>query len=399
MSHLFQLLKQLEEKKKHLAIGLMSGTSLDGVDAVLVEISGFGTKTAIEQKEFITHPFPDGMNEMILRNAETNSGNVTEICKLNFLLSYIYVDAIKALCAKANVSLSDIDLVGSHGQTIHHLPQPEELFGFSLSSTLQIGDPAVIAKRTGILTVGDFRTGDVALGGQGAPLVPYFDFIMFHSNQHNRALLNIGGISNFTILNKNSDSKDVLAFDTGPGNMLIDYLVKKYFNKPYDNNGNIAASGDINESLLHELRNFDEFAKSKPPKSSGREYYGKTFLAKILELSKNLKPEDIIATVTTYTAKVIYDNYNNFVKHETEIDELYVSGGGAKNKTLLKYLQHYFGKDVTIATTKDLGLDPDAKEAVCFAVLAHEVLAGNPTNIPRVTGAEKQTIMGKICLG
>ncbi len=391
-------LYNLSNKKSKLAVGLMSGTSLDGVDAVLIEITGSGTNTKIKQLGFITYPFPAGMREMILRNAEFKGGNVTEICQLNFLISLVYVDAIKALCKKVKIPIDKIDLVGSHGQTVHHLPQNTELFGYSFKSTLQIGDPSVIAKKTGILTVGDFRTGDVALGGQGAPLVPYFDYILFHSDEKNRALLNIGGISNFTILDKNGTGADVIAFDTGPGNMLIDQLAKKFFKVEYDKNGDIAASGSVNDKLLNDILKHDEFVNTIPPKSSGREYYGKNFVSRLTRKFKNLPHEDWLATVTDYTAFAIYRNYDSFVKDETAIEELFVSGGGSRNKNLMRALKKYFGRKVSVKNVRNLGISSDAKEAICFAVLANETVSGNSSNIPRVTGAEKATILGKICL-
>ncbi len=376
----------------------MSGTSLDGVDAVLCEISGSGTSTKINQKNFITFPFPEGMKKIALENSSPGKGNVTDICKLNFLVPLVYVDAIKKLCKKTKVKLKDVDLIGSHGQTIHHLPNIENYFGYEFGSTLQIADPSVIAKLTGILTVGDFRTGDVALGGQGAPLVPYFDYILFHSKKRNRALLNIGGISNFTILNKNRKAKDVIAFDTGPGNMMIDILTKKFSNQDFDKDGKIASSGKVNEKLFNSLIEKDNYIDKQPPKSTGREYYGEEFLSSLQNKFKNISHHDWIATITRFTAYAVYRNYELFVKNETEIDELFVSGGGARNKFLIRRLKEYFGKNVLIKNVENLGISSDAKEAICFAVLANETVSGNPSNIPRVTGASRETILGKICL-
>jgi anhydro-N-acetylmuramic acid kinase len=391
-------LYQLSKKKKKLVIGLMSGTSLDGVDAVLCEITGNRTSTKIKQRKFITFPFPEGMKKTALENSSPGKGNVTDICRLNFLISFVYVDAIKELCRKSKINLTDVDLIGSHGQTIHHLPKKEIFFGYECASTLQIADPAVIAKLTEITTIGDFRTGDVALGGQGAPLVPYFDYILFHSKRKNRALLNIGGISNFTILNKKHTAKDVIAFDTGPGNMMIDILTKKFFNKDFDKDGAIAASGKINEELFKALIKDDNYIDKQPPKSTGREYYGEEFLTDIITNFKSISNEDILSTITRFTAYSVWRNYDLFIKDETVIDELFVSGGGARNKFLMKQLKEFFGKKISIKNVKKLGISPDAKEAICFAVLANETISGNPSNIPRVTGASKETILGKICL-
>ncbi|MBZ0200761.1 MAG: anhydro-N-acetylmuramic acid kinase [Ignavibacteriaceae bacterium] len=395
---MLSFINSIISKKRKQVIGLMSGTSLDGIDAVLVEITGCGTNTSVTQKSFITFPFPIGMKEMILRNAETNGGNVTEICKLNFLISLVYVDAIKALCNKAKTKLNQIDFIGSHGQTVHHLPHQDNLFGYQFGSTLQIGDPAVVAKLTGVLTIGDFRTGDVALGGQGAPLVPYFDYLLFSSIEKNRALLNIGGIANITVLNKNGSGKDVFAFDTGPGNMLIDYFTHKLFNKPYDENGAIGFSGKVNEKLLHGFIDLDNYIDKQPPKSTGREYYGAKFISSLRKKHRGITNEDWVATATSFTAYGVYRNYNIFIKNETIIDELFISGGGVYNKFLISELKRYFGKKVKIKNVKSLGISSDAKEAICFAVLANETLNGNASNIPRVTGASRKTILGKICL-
>jgi anhydro-N-acetylmuramic acid kinase len=391
-------LYKLSQKTTKTAIGLMSGTSVDGVDAVLLRIQGNGTKTKLKQLHFIDFPFPKGLKETILRNSSINSGNVTEICKLNFLISQIYVNAIKKLCKSAGIPLNKIDFIGSHGQTIHHLPQKEKYFGYPVASTLQIADPAVIAKLTGITTIGDFRTGDVALGGQGAPLVPYFDYIMFHSKKSNRALLNIGGISNITILNKKGKGKDVFAFDTGPGNMMIDLLMKYFFNLEYDKDGKTASSGQVDPLLFSAIKSQDQYLNRKPPKSTGREYYGMEFLLPLLQKFSKLPKQNWIATVTDYTAYAVFTNYQKFIKRETPIEELFLSGGGAKNKYLVNSFGKYFGTLLKIQNVTDLGVSSDAKEAICFAVLANETLSGNCSNIPRVTGASKETILGKICL-
>lgn len=388
----------LSKKKSKLAIGLMSGTSLDGVDAVLCEIKGNSTLTKIKQIEFITYPFPAGLKKTLLENSTLSKGNVTDITKLNFLLSLIYADAINKLIKKSKITKNKIDLIGSHGQTIQHLPQKEKYFGYKFGSTLQIGDPSVIAKLTGITTVGDFRTGDMALGGEGAPLIPYFDYIILSSKNKNRALLNIGGISNITILKKNGNPDDVLAFDTGPGNMLIDFLAKKFFNKNYDGNGELAKRGKVRGKFLEAMINKDKFISKRPPKSTGREYYGKEFIEPLIKKYRELSKYDLIATATSFTAYAVFKNYELFIKNKIKIDELFVSGGGAKNKFLIEQLGSYFGKNVKISSVEKLGISADAKEAICFAVLANETISGNPSNLPKVTGAKKKTILGKICL-
>lgn len=388
----------LSKKRKKVVAGLMSGTSLDGVDIAIVEIKNSGKKSKLKHIGFFTYSFPDGLKEKILSNSVLNSGNVTDICKLNFMIARIYADAIKSLCETIDFPMKKIDLIGSHGQTIHHLPEKNEQFGYGTSSTLQIGDPSVLAKLTGITTIGDFRVADVALGGQGAPLVPYFDFIMYSSKKVDRALLNIGGISNITALKKNGKAEDVIAFDTGPGNMLIDYLMKHFYGKEFDKDGETASFGKLNEELSTAIVEKDELIKKTPPKSSGREYFDMNFLHPLIEKFEGIPNEDIIATVTDYTAYSVWYNYSEFIKKNCKIKELFISGGGSKNKAIVNSLKKYFGNKVKIKNVEELGISADAKEAICFAVLANETLSGNPSNITSVTGAERSTILGKICL-
>jgi anhydro-N-acetylmuramic acid kinase len=391
-------LYKLSKKNNKRIIGLMSGTSLDGIDVVLINLQGNGLTTKVKQLAFETYSIPPNLKKMIQRNAEFKGGNVTELCQLNFLIAHVYADSILHFLKKINLKSTDIDLIGTHGQTVHHLPNKVKMFGYNSASTLQIGDPSVLAKLTGILTIGDFRVADVALGGQGAPLVPYFDYILYKSKSKNRALLNIGGISNITVIPKSADIKSLIAFDTGPGNMLIDQVTKRYFNKPIDRNGSFASKGEINSSLLKKLFVEDKFTKIKPPKSSGREYYGKYFLPSFYRQMDKLNNYDAIATITFYTAKTIHYNYKKYIEKKTKIDELFVSGGGALNVSLLKYLQLLFGKSVSVMISDELGISVNSKEAICFAVLANETLSGNAANVVSVTGASSPTILGKICL-
>jgi len=393
-----QKLIDLSKKNNKYVIGLMSGTSLDGVDVALVEITGNWIETKINLIGFLDYPFPYGLKEIVLKNSVRETSNVEDISRLNFLIPQIYNEAIDLLCKEIDFDKSKIDLIGSHGQTIHHLPEKVDFFNHQISSTLQIGDPSVLAKLSGIITVGDFRTGDVALGGQGAPLVPYFDYIIFHSSEKNRALLNIGGISNITVLQKNGKQHDVLAFDTGPGNMMIDLLMKKFYEKEFDKSGEVASSGKINDDLFIALITQDSFIEAAPPKSTGREYYGDEFLAPLLEEFADVPSEDWLHTISKFTAYAVYRNYEKFIMDETKIDELIVSGGGAKNKFLYPSLADYFGKETEVKVIDEIGVSSDAKEAICFAVLANETISGNAANIPRTTGASRATILGKICL-
>ncbi len=387
----------LSNKEIKYIIGLMSGTSLDGVDVALVEVKNNWVDTKINLLGFIEYPFPTGLKTLVLRNSVKETSNVEDISQLNFLIPQIYAEAIETLCNEINFDIEKIDLIGSHGQTIHHLPNPIEYLGFNVSSTLQIGDPSVLAKLIGKITVGDFRPSDVALGGQGAPLVPYFDFLLFHSSEKNRGLLNVGGISNITILNKDKGQNDVLAFDTGPGNMMIDILMRRFYEKEFDENGAIACSGKLNEDLLIALITKDNFIETEPPKSTGREFYGMEFLLPLFDEFTNVPSEDWLHTVTKFTAYSVYRNYEKYIEKETKLNELFISGGGAKNKFLYESLAHYF-EGVEVKVIDEIGVSSDAKEAICFAVLANETVSGNPSNIPRTTGATKPTILGKICL-
>lgn len=389
---------KLQNKKKKLVIGLMSGTSIDGIDAALLEIRGNGLKTKFKELFFKTYPYPHGLKEYVLKNSLKETSNVEDICRLNFLIGKLFAKAAIKLCKDFGISIEQIDLIGSHGQTIHHLPKEKILFGERIKSTLQVGDPSVIAKLTGVITVGDFRVGDMALGGQGAPLVPFFDFLVFRSENLNRALLNIGGISNITLLKKGATINDVIAFDTGPGNILIDLLMKQYLNKKFDKDGKVAFAGKFNKNLFERILMIDDYLNKKPPKSTGRERYNEDFLKKSLAGFENLPVADIINTFTEYTAYATYYNYKKFLSKICSISELLVSGGGSNNSYIINSLKKYFGTSVKVNKVKSKLMSVDSKEAVCFAIFANETISGNPINIPSVTGATKETILGKICL-
>ena len=392
---MIEKLIKLREKNPKIVVGLMSGTSADGVDVAVVEVLNAGRQTKVKTIGWKTFPFDEGLKKLNLKNSQPETSRVDEICRLNFLLAQIYADSIFKTLDELGINVSDVDLISSHGQTIQHLPGEVEISGYKVKGTLQIGDPGVIAKLTGIPTVGNFRVGDMALSGEGAPLVPYFDYIIFASDSLNRLVLNIGGIANFTILKKGCDVEDVIAFDTGPGNMVIDALVKIFFNRDYDEDGKIAQSGKVSEDLLGKMMEHP-FIMKKPPKSTGREEFGSTFVNQILKWGKelSLSAEDIVATATEFTVYAIFENYKTFIKPYTQIDEIIVSGGGAKNKFMIKSLEKYF--QVPVRLTDEFGISSDAKEAICFAVFANETVAGNPVNITSVTGASKRTILGGI---
>ncbi len=392
---MLEKLLELRRKEKKIIVGLMSGTSADGVDVAVVEVKGNGKDTKIRTIGWRTFPFENDLKWLILKNSQPGTSRVDEICRLNFLIAQIYADSIFKTLEELNLKPSEVDLIGSHGQTIHHLPDVVEMFGYKVKSTLQIGEPGVIAKLTGIPTVGNFRVGDVALGGEGAPLVPYFDYLIFGSDEINRLVLNIGGIANFTVLKRNCDVEEVIAFDTGPGNMVVDALVKIFFRKDYDEDGRIARSGTVSEELLSKMSQHP-FITKKPPKSTGREEFGSAFVEKVLKWSEeiSLDPEDIIATASEFTVYAIYKNYELFLKPTIEVEEIIVSGGGARNKFMINALERYF--NVPVKLSDEFGIPSDAKEAICFAVLANETISGNPANIKSVTGAAKRTILGGV---
>lgn len=388
-------LQALLKKNKRTVIGLLSGTSVDAVDAVLLQITGNGAKTGVKIIDFIEYPVPERIRLSVFKNSNSKTAKIDEITRLNVILGAVFADAVLKLMQKNKLTAADVDLIGSHGQTIHHLPGKIDFNGYRVKSTLQIGDPSVIANLTGIITVGDFRIADCSVDGDGAPLVPFLDHILFTHKSKNRALLNIGGISNITVLHKNASKRDVFAFDTGPGNMLIDGLTYHLFRKKYDKNAELAKKGAFNPEIFDYLAK-DKVFKLQPPKSTGREHYGMEFQKKLLDKFNKVNKYDIINTVTEFTAYSIWFNYINFIKPVCRIDELLVSGGGAKNPLILKSLSNYF-KGVKVNKLKQNGITTDNKEAVLFAVLANECISGNPANMNRVTGSTKDVILGKIC--
>lgn len=389
-------LKRLFNKKKKLVIGLMSGTSADGIDAVVVEIIGSGIHTKIRQLAFRTYSYPKGFKQFLLINSDTKTTRLDEVVRLDILIAHFFADAVRKIVRELGMEIGEIDLISSHGQTIHHLPKPRNMFGKNIRSTMQIGNPSVISKLTGVVTIGNFRVGDIAVGGSGAPIVPLFDFLLLRSEEKNRIALNIGGISNITVLKKNCLLDDIIAFDTGPGNMIIDSLTQKFYNKPFDNNGRIACKGKIIIPLLRWLISHPYF-KLKPPKSTGREMFGEDFINKLLQKCKIEKKEDIITTVSEFTAMSIYKSYLQFVPNKMNVNELLVSGGGVHNIYIMNALKRYFCK-AQVLTTDELNISSDAKEAICFALLANETISGNTGNVPKATGAKKPTVLGVICL-
>ena len=386
------------EKDSRLVVGLMSGTSADGVDAALCRITGHGTASKIEQLGFVFQPFSGEIRREILRLASGNSACAADFCKMNFLLGELYVQAVEALCAETGIRAEQIDLIGSHGQTFWHIPEKEEYLSHSFTSTFQLGEEAVLAERFGCPVVGNFRVRDVAAGGLGAPLVPYTEFLLYRSETEHTALQNIGGIGNITLLPAGCALPDVTAFDTGPGNMLIDAVIARITNgeKRYDANGAMAASGRVSAALLAQLMR-DPYLSRRPPKTTGREHYGAAFVDGIFAAVKELSlPDaDILATVTDFTAQTIAAAIRDFCAVRPA--RLIVGGGGSRNSTLMADIAAAL-PDVCVLTNEDLGFDGDAKEAVAFAVLANEAIFARCSNAPGATGARHGAVLGKITL-
>lgn len=396
-------LQKYAEVKQRLVIGLISGTSADGVDAALVQIVGRKPER-IETVAFTTLPYPKEVREAVLK--VSHDGNVETLCWLNFALGELFAEAALKVVKVAQIPIREVRLIGSHGQTVRHLP-PNSRFQkhpskfLKTGSTLQIASPAIIAARTGIPVVSDFRSKDMAFGGQGAPLVPFVDWLLLRHPKKTRIALNIGGIANLTVLPPNAKSSEVLAFDTGPGNMLIDGAIKFFSDGKlaFDRNGEWASKGKVNTKLLNWLMSHP-FIRRKPPKSTGREEFGEKFLTEVLKQAEELQmsEHDVVATLTDFTAESIAYAIKKFVLPKVEkVDELIVSGGGANNPTLITMLRQKLA-DVEIRRSDEFGISADGKEAIAFAILAHRTVMGLTGNLPSATGAEVPTILGSITL-
>ncbi len=437
-----------------LAVGLMSGTSLDGVDAAVVRIEGSGLTARAKLLHAYSRPYGNALRERLKDLCVPERSRVDEICGMNALLAEVFAEAAFAAVREAGLSMSDIDFVSSHGQTVWHIPgerearrfggadrgassaagaepqvssdgssdqgtdegaarsqsqmasgaadpsDPESADPARFRSTLQIGDLSVLAKRLGVPVVGDFRPADMAVGGQGAPLAPYGDLILFRDERRGRLLQNIGGIGNCTALPAAAKPEDVFAFDTGPGNMVIDQTVwlLSEGTRTYDEGGKWAAAGMPDESLVDEMMEHPYF-RLAPPKSTGREVFGKVYTAEFVDRARGrgLTDAEIVATASAFTARSIAAAYRQFVFPRCRIDEVIVSGGGARNETLMAMLARLLPEQ-RVCSSAEFGVDDDAKEAVIFALLGNDFLRGVPNNLPSATGADRPTVMGKLAL-
>lgn len=363
------------------AIGLMSGTSLDGVDACLVEINELEKFSIVN---FITLEYDDIFKSKLMRNLNKETARLDEISSLNFELGHYFKKAIDKVLESTQLDYKDIEFVASHGQTIWHDPRGV------VPSTMQIGEASVISYLTNIKTVSNFRVMDVASGGEGAPLVPFSEYMLYVSDKEDLVLLNIGGVSNFTYLPKCAKSSDVIAFDCGPGNIMMDYFTKKYFNQNYDKNGDIATSGKIIPELLEYLKQ-DEFILGMPPKSTGREKYSASFMEEVI-IKYNLEKAnkaDVVRTIAEVTVFGIVYNLGKFIP---KFDKLIVSGGGAHNSYIMKRLKEELSSDVVKSEISD------SKEALAFVVLGYQTINCKPSNLISVTHAKEEVILGNITL-
>ena len=380
-----EILAQYAAREERVLIGLMSGTSVDAVTATAVQLGGAVPDVHVELLESHQHPIPPDTAEQVRRPAELSAADVA---RLNVRIGELFAQAALALIDDLGLSAGDVDAIASHGQTIAHLPEE--------GATLQIGEPSVIAERTGMLTVAEFRYRDMAAGGQGAPLVPLADYALFRNESGSRAVQNIGGIANVTWLPAGCDLGDVLAFDTGPGNMVIDEVVRLGTGgeQEMDEDGALAARGKVDDQQLARLLSQPYFAL-KPPKTAGREQFGCEYAAQTYrELAEaGLSLEDCLATVTALTAASIAESYRTHLPGLP--DEAIVGGGGAHNSALLAMLRRRL-PEATVVTHDDLGIPNVAKEPLAFAILANETLLGRPGNVPSATGAARAVPLGKI---
>ena len=381
-----------------LVLGLMSGTSADGIEVALARISGAPPRIKWELVGHTSVSFPAAVRKEILRVAEQREISAGGLSQLNFRLGGIFADAAIAGCKKFRVQISSVGLIGSHGQTIFHQGAAVKYLGARVASTLQIGEGAVIAARTGVTTVSDFRGADIALGGQGAPLVPYADYLLYGHARVGRVSLNLGGIANVTVLAAGAASSRILAFDTGPANMLIDALVGHFTRgrSRFDKDAAMARGGKSIPGLVDQLMR-DAYLRVAPPKSTGREYYGADYLQKVLAMGRRFRarPNDLIRAATIFSALSVVDALHRFVMPKIDVRQLIVSGGGAFNPLLMAQIEAGL-PGVEVLRSSRFGIAEDAKEAFAFALLAYETFHRRAGNIFSATGARGEAILGKI---
>jgi len=397
-------------KPDMIVAGVMSGTSADGINVALVRMTTRHGSRQRDARTGVGHPrfallghreysYPKPIRTAVLAAMNASQASVADLARLNFLLGELYADAVLAAQRQFRVKAN---LIGCHGQTLYHQGEPQLFLGRKLKATWQTGESAIIAARTGAPVISDFRPADLAAGGKGAPLVPFLDHLLFRDPRVGRIVQNIGGIANLTAIPAAATIDKVIAFDTGPGNMVIDAVTEKLFSQPFDRNGKIAASGKVLDQVVREILRRDFFRRN-PPKTAGREEFGREFVREFLRSCGRCRKQDAVATATALTAKSIayavrhHATWNVRPTRKPGFQEMVLSGGGAKNSTLVAMLASELTPlGVRLRLSDEFGLPSAAKEAVAFAVMAYETWRRHPSNIPSATGAKRAAILGKI---
>jgi anhydro-N-acetylmuramic acid kinase len=388
-------------KKAMIVAGVMSGTSADGINVALVRIAQRrkGASTNLELIGHAEYPYPKKVRKAVLAAMNASNVKIADLARLNFLLGELYSEAVLDTERGFRVKA---DLVGCHGQTLYHQGEPANFLGRKLAATWQTGEGAIVAARVGVPAISDFRPADIAAGGKGAPLVPFLDYMLFRDPQAGRIVQNIGGIANLTAIPAGAPVSDVVAFDTGPGNMVIDAVTEKLFGRLFDGDGKIASSGKVLQNVITKLLQ-RHFFRRPPPKTAGREEFGREFVRSFLQLCRGSRKRDIVSTATALTAKSIADAVRRHIQQtsssrpKVDYREMILSGGGANNLALVKMLSIELAPlGIGLRRSDELGLPSEAKEAVAFAVLAHETWHRRGSNIPAATGAKRAAILGKI---
>jgi anhydro-N-acetylmuramic acid kinase len=393
-------------KQSLIVAGVMSGTSADGINVALIRINQHPdsqpparTHAAFQLLGHAEYSYPKRVREAILTAMNATRASVADLARLNFLLGDLYSDAVLAIQRQFRVKA---DLIGCHGQTLYHQGEPQRFLGRKLAATWQTGEATIVAARVGTPVVSDFRPADMAAGGKGAPLVPFLDYLLFHDPQVGRIVQNIGGIANLTMIPAGASASHVIAFDTGPGNMVIDAVTEKLYRQPFDRGGKIAASGKVLDPVIRQILRRD-FFRVNPPKTAGREEFGREFVREFLRSCKRSRKQDIVATATALTAQSIayavqrYATRHQRPARKSVFQEMVLSGGGAKNITLVAMLTDQLAPlGLRLRFSDEFGLPSAAKEAVAFAVLAHETWHRRASSVPSATGAKRAAVLGKI---
>lgn len=375
-----------------IVAGVMSGTSADGVDVALVRLTGQGLRTRFELIRHRSFSYPAAVRETVLQAMNAPAIAVSELARLNFRLAEIYADCVRRTVRLAQV---ECDLVGCHGQTLYHQGARSTFLGKKIACTWQIGDGSVLAGRLGVPVVSDFRPADMAVGGLGAPLVPYLDMLVFRHAKRGRIVQNIGGIGNLTAIPAGAQATEVRAFDTGPGNMVMDAICETLFGKPFDGRGSLAAKGTVLDAIVTEQMKLPFFHRSGP-RTAGREEFGREYVTEFLRHCGSAPKHDILATATALTTRSIGDAIRRLSKHNL-YNDLFVSGGGTQNLTLMKMLREEVNAlGIKVLPTDAVGVPSQAKEAIAFALLAYQTWHRKASNVPKATGARREAILGKV---